>query len=161
MGRRGLMRAWRISKAKRAADLSGVGAALEGGRWNDAEVAAVYLGLSPAICCLETFVHQTQRPVIPMKITELELPDDPDLYHEPDAKSLPVGWAALPADRPSMSFGTAWLKQVSHLGLIVPSAVMPLERNIVLNPRHPAMAEVRITRILDFTYDERLFALRP
>jgi len=70
------MRAWRISKAKRAADLSGLGAAIEGGRWNEAEAAAVYLGLSPAICCLETFVHQTQRPVIPMKITEFELPED-------------------------------------------------------------------------------------
>lgn len=154
------MRAWRISKAKRAEDLSGMGAALEGGRWNDAEVAAVYLGLSPAICCLETFVHQTQRPLIPMKITELELPDEPGLYLEPDVRNLPAGWASLPADRPSMAFGTAWLKIGSHLGLIVPSAVMPLERNIVLNPHHPAMGRVRVSRILDFAYDERLFALR-
>lgn len=155
------MKAWRIAKAKRAADLSGMGAAIEGGRWNDAEVPAVYLGLSPAICCLETFVHQARRPVFPMKITELELPDDPVLYLEPDMKSLPAGWASLPADRPSMAFGTAWLRSGSHLGLIVPSAVMPLERNIVLNPLHPAMLNVTISRILDFTYDERLFVLRP
>lgn len=155
------MKAWRIAKAKRAADLSGMGAAIEGGRWNDAEVPAVYLGLSPAICCLETFVHQARRPVFPMKITELELPDDPALYLEPDVKSLPTGWSSLPADRPSMAFGTAWLRSGSHLGLIVPSAVMPLERNIVLNPLHPAMLNVTISRILDFTYDERLFVLRP
>lgn len=154
------MRAWRISKAKRAADLSGMGAALEGGRWNDAEVAAVYLGLSPAICCLETFVHQTRRPVFPMKLAELELPDEPELYLEPDMDELPIGWASLPADRPSMAFGTAWLNSGSHLGLIVPSAVLPLERNIVLNPRHPAMGSVRIVRIMDFAYDERMFTLR-
>lgn len=154
------MRAWRISKAKRAADLSGLGAAIEGGRWNEAEAAAVYLGLSPAICCLETFVHQTQRPVIPMKITELQLPEDAELYLEPSEKELPVGWAALPADKPSMSFGTDWLNRGSHLGLIVPSAVLPLERNIVLNPRHPAISRVKISRIMDFTYDDRLFAIR-
>lgn len=154
------MRAWRISKAKRAADLSGLGAAIEGGRWNEAEAAAVYLGLSPAICCLETFVHQTQRPVIPMKITEFELPEDAELYLEPSEKELPVGWAALPADKPSMSFGTDWLSRGSHLGLIVPSAVLPLERNIVLNPRHPAISRVKISRIMDFTYDDRLFAIR-
>ncbi|MBA1225694.1 RES family NAD+ phosphorylase [Stutzerimonas stutzeri] len=154
------MRAWRISKAKRAADLSGLGAAIEGGRWNEAEAAAVYLGLSPAICCLETFVHQTQRPVIPMKITEFELPEDAELYLEPSEKELPVGWAALPADKPSMSFGTDWLNRGSHLGLIVPSAVLPLERNIVLNPRHPAISRVKISRIMDFTYDDRLFAVR-
>lgn len=154
------MRAWRISKAKRAADLSGLGAAIEGGRWNEAEAAAVYLGLSPAICCLETFVHQTQRPVIPMKITEFELPEDAELYLEPSENELPVGWAALPADKPSMSFGTDWLNRGSHLGLIVPSAVLPLERNIVLNPRHPAISRVKISRIMDFTYDDRLFAIR-
>ena len=154
------MRAWRISKAKRAADLSGLGAAIEGGRWNEAEAAAVYLGLSPAICCLETFVHQTQRPVIPMKITEFELPEDAELYLEPSEKELPVGWAALPADTPSMSFGTDWLNRGSHLGLIVPSAVLPLERNIVLNPRHPAITRVKVSRIMDFTYDDRLFAIR-
>ena len=51
------MRAWRIAKAKRATDLSGMGAAIEGGRWNDQDVPAVYMGLTRAIFCLETFVH--------------------------------------------------------------------------------------------------------
>lgn len=154
------MRAWRICKASRANDLSGKGAAIEGGRWNDAEVPAVYLGLSPAICCLETFVHQTRRPLIPMKIVALELPDEPSLYLEPALCDLPPGWESLPADRPSMAFGTDWLQRNEHLGLIVPSAVMPLERNIMLNPRHAAMADVRIVEVLDFSYDERMFQTR-
>lgn len=155
------MRAWRVSKASRAHDLSGKGAAIEGGRWNDAEVPAVYLGLSPSICCLESFVLQTRRPDIPMKITVLELPDRPDLYLEPALNPLPVGWASLPADRPSMRYGTTWLARNEQLGLIVPSAVMPLDRNIMLNPRHTAMAEVRIIDLLDFAYDQRLFSVRP
>lgn len=155
------MLAWRISKAKRATDLSGKGAAIEGGRWNEAEVPAVYLGLSPAICCLETFVHQAHRPVIPMKISVLELPEDKTLYLEPLLEELPEGWASLPADRPSMSFGTAWLNRNEQLGLILPSAVLPLERNIMLNPRHPAMARVKIVEMIDFTYDERMFISRP
>lgn len=155
------MRAWRISKASRATDLSGKGAAIDGGRWNDAEIPAVYLGLSPAICCLETFVHQTRRPVIPMKITVLELPDVPELYFEPALNDLPEGWASLPADRPSMAYGTAWLARNEQLGLILPSAVMRIERNIMLNPRHPAMAVVQIVEVLDFAYDGRLFLVRP
>lgn len=155
------MRAWRISKASRATDLSGRGAAIEGGRWNDAEVRAVYLGLSPAICALETFVHQTRRPVIPMKITVLELPDDPELYLEPALNALPVGWATLPADRPSMSYGTAWIASNAQFGLILPSAVMPIERNIMLNPRHPALSDVEIVEVLDFFYDDRMFKIRP
>lgn len=155
------MRAWRISKASRAADLSGIGAALDGGRWNDADVPAVYLGLSPAICCLETFVHQTRRPLIPMKITVLELPGDPALYFEPAHADLPELWAALPWDRYSMAYGTAWLTRNDQLGLILPSAVLPIERNIMLNPRHPAMTGVRVVEILDFEYDQRMFSVRP
>lgn len=47
-----------------------------------------------------------------------------------------------------------------QLGLILPTAVMPVERNIMLNPRHPAISQVRIVEMFDFIYDERLFALR-
>ncbi|OLU35013.1 RES family NAD+ phosphorylase [Pseudomonas sp. PA27(2017)] len=151
------MRAWRVAKAKRATDLSGRGAAIEGGRWNEQDIAAVYMGLSPGICCLETFVHAEGPPTMPMKITCFELPDDSDLYWEPAAGELPQGWNALPVDRPSMDFGSVWLRAVSHLGLIVPSAVLPLERNLVVNPLHPAISRIRIIDTYDFTYDPRMF----
>ncbi|WNZ76428.1 RES family NAD+ phosphorylase [Pseudomonas sp. P105] len=151
------MRAWRIAKAKRATDLSGTGAAIEGGRWNDQDVPAVYMGLTPAICCLETFVHAGGEPGFPMKITCFELPADTTLYLEPDPKTLPDGWESLPADRPSMDFGTTWLKASTHLGLIVPSAVLALERNIVINPLHPAVSMIKVIEVFDFMYDSRMF----
>src|SRR5690625_3790940 len=154
------MIAWRIAKAKRAGDLTGIGAALDGGRWNEVDVPAVYMGLSPAICALETFVHATGYPHFPLKISRFILPDDEGLFYEPDPMNLPEGWATVPSDRPSMAFGTKWLKSQSHLGLIVPSAVLPLERNIVLNPAHPAIAQIRVDAQFDFMYDERMFLKR-
>ena len=154
------MRAWRVAKAKRADDLSGTGAAIEGGRWNEKDVPAVYMGLTPGICTLETFVHTSGRPTVALKITEFELPDDPQLYWRPEAQELPEGWASTPADRPSMGFGTRWLRSRSHLGLIVPSVVLPLEENIVINPVHPAIGKVRVVAIYDFSYDERMFSRR-
>lgn len=154
------MRAWRIAKEKRATDLSGKGAAIEGGRWNDQDVPAVYMGLTPAICCLETFVHADGEPTFKLKITSFELPDDTSLYLDVDAATLPEGWASLPADRPSMDFGTGWLKSGSHLGLIIPSAILPLERNIVINPSHPAASQIKVVEIYDFMYDPRMFHAR-
>lgn len=151
------MLAWRIAKAARASDLSGRGAAIEGGRWNDQDVPAVYMGLTPAICCLETFVHADGEPSFPLKITCFELPSDPALFLAVDASSLPAGWASLPADRPSMEFGTAWLKANTHLGLIVPSAVLALERNVVINPNHPAVSDIKVVEVYDFIYDPRMF----
>lgn len=154
------MRGWRVAKSKRARDMTGKGAAIDGGRWNDVDVPAMYLGLSPAICCLETFVHLDASPTLPLVIIQFELPDNPDLYLTPNFEELPVGWAALPADSPSMAFGTKWLQSGSHLGLIVPSAVLPLENNVVLNPNHPAISLVKIIEVYDFTYDERMFKQR-
>lgn len=154
------MLAWRIAKAKRANDLSGTGAALEGGRWNEIDLPAVYMGLSPAICCLETFVHTSSYPSLPLVITEFLLPDDQGLYLEPDPNQLPKGWNGVPADKPSMDYGSAWLRSKKHLGLIVPSAVMPLERNIVINPAHQAIERVVATQTYTFMYDERMFIRR-
>ena len=44
------MRAWRVAKASRATDLSGKGASIDGGRWNDVDVPAGALAAgSPAV----------------------------------------------------------------------------------------------------------------
>ena len=154
------MRAWRIAKARRATDLSGMGAAIEGGRWNDQDVPAVYMGMTPAICCLETFVHADGEPLFPMKMTCFELPAYLSLYLDVDPATLPEGWASLPADRPSMEYGTQWLKSNTHLGLIVPSAVLALERNLVINPGHPAISQIKVIQVYDFMYDPRMFPKR-
>lgn len=45
---------------------------------------------------------------------------------------------------------------MSSLALIVPSRVIPLERNVLLNPRHPAMAEVTVALTEPFVFDDRL-----
>lgn len=119
----------------------------------------VYLGLTPSICCLETFVHADGRPKFPLLMTELELPDDPSLYWEPSLEELPEGWNSLPADVRSMDFGTRWVESASHLGMIVPSTVVPLDRNMVVNPQHPAANQIRICRMTPFTLDERMAKL--
>jgi len=152
------MFAWRIAKKNRTYDLSGKGAAIEGGRWNDVDVPAVYMGLTPAICCLETFVHTSGYPALPLKITRFILPDKDSLYFQPDPSHLPVGWDAIPADRASMTYGTQWLTHVRHLGLIVPSAILPLESILVINPAHPASRQIRVDAQFDFHYDKRMFS---
>jgi len=56
----------------------------------------------------------------------------------------------------SQAVGDAWLHSGSSLGLLVPSRVIPLERNVLLNPRHPAMVEVRVAVSVPFVFDDRL-----
>lgn len=151
------MLAWRVSSEKWIADLTGRGAAIAGGRWNDQDVPAVYMGLTPAICCLESFVHASGVPLAPMKIACFELPDDQALYLNVAGKDLPEGWASLPADRASMDFGTRWLTGGTQLAMVVPSAVLPLEKNLVINPQHPAKTQIKLIEVYDFAYDQRMF----
>jgi RES domain-containing protein len=56
----------------------------------------------------------------------------------------------------SRLYGDAWLRSAQSLGLFVPSRVIPLERNILLNPRHPAMTQVTVTLTEPFVFDDRL-----
>lgn len=146
------MRAWRIGKACNMNELTGAGAALYGGRWNHPHHPALYLGLSTAGCALDTVMLAGHVPCLPLKLVELQLPDNPALYHEPNLQQLPAGWDALPADKPSMDFGTVWLESIEHLGLILPSATTYQTRCLMINPKHPAMAQVKILQSSDFIY---------
>lgn len=118
------------------------------------------MGSSPAICCLETFVHTNSYPRLALTITRFQLPDNAALYCKPDPRHLPTGWNLLPLDRASIAFGTAWLREAKYLGLIVPSAILPLEHNIVLNPLHPDIHNIHIEERYDFMYDDRMFTAR-
>jgi len=69
---------------------------------------------------------------------------------------LPEGWNALPGSPAAAAYGDAFLKKAERLGLIVPSAVIPEARNIVINPGHPRMGEVMMEAVRDFTFDPRL-----
>lgn len=55
-----------------------------------------------------------------------------------------------------MDFGTSWLLGNQQLGMIMPSAVLPLERNVVINPKHPAVAQIKVVDVFDFVYDPRM-----
>jgi RES domain-containing protein len=146
------MRAWRIGKTCDVGELTGAGAARYGGRWNHPHHPALYLGLSAAGCALDTVMLAGHVPCLPLKLIELHLPDHPALYHEPTRQQLPPGWDALPADKASMDFGTAWLERSEHLGLILPSATTDHTRCLMINPKHPAMAQVKVLQSSDFIY---------
>jgi RES domain-containing protein len=154
------MRAWRLCKAKWADNFDGMGAAIEGGRWNAQDVPAIYLGLDSSTCVLETFVHQSGPPLVAMVMVEVELPDDAGLYVRPALSDLPAGWDNLPADAPSRQYGTDFLQRSGKFGLIIPSVVNPLARNIVLTPNHRARFDIQVRSSQAFVYDARMFSMR-
>ena len=57
----GVIRAWRLSKARTAGDLTGQRAARDGQRWNQPGQRAVYLGMTPELTVLEVLVPQARN----------------------------------------------------------------------------------------------------
>ena len=151
-----VVRGWRLSKARYAGDLTGQGAARDGQRWNQAGQRAVYLGMTPEITVLEVLVHLNGVLSAPLVLCGYDVSDTPGLIAEADLKALPEGWNAIPHGQASATFGGDWLRAGEQLGLLLPSVVVPLARNLMLNPLHPAMAQVVLVHQEPFQLDQRL-----
>ena len=140
----GVIRAWRLSKARYAGDLTGQGAARDGQRWNQPGQRALYLGLTAEITVLEVLVHLNGVLSAPLVLSVYDVPATPRLISEVDPAALPEGWNAIPHGQASAAFGGNWLRAGQQLGLVLPSVVVPQARNLLLNLLHPAMAQVAL-----------------
>lgn len=143
------MLVYRLCKAAHSA-LDGEGARLWGGRWNRAGRPLVYTAASPSLAVLEVLVHlDLPAELLPddLRLLTIALPDDAPL-HRLDPCPTEEG-ACLVAGEAFLNAGTA-------LGLKVRSVVVPQEENMLLNPRHPAMAQVSVQESAPFRLDPRL-----
>lgn len=151
------MQAWRLTR-RPFADLSGSGGLYAAGRWHARGRPVLYAGLTPAVCLLEFLVNAELVPdLLPddLVLLRLDVPADLPLTRL-DAADLPPDWRSLDGRAACRAAGEAWLDGGETVGLLVPSAVLPQETNLILNPRHPRMAAVRIAAIETFAFDSRL-----
>lgn len=152
---------WRIAtdtKEYEADDLSGEGAKITGGRWNEIGVAMIYTAESRALACLETVVHLNAGG-LPLNryLVEILVPDDIWSAAEIEtAASLRIGWDAEPAGRASIAFGSRWARAKRSVLLFVPSVIVPEECNILINAEHPDRDRLRARKVRKWLYDPRL-----
>lgn len=152
---------WRIAVEGRdypADDRSGKGAELTGGRWNRPGIPVLYTAENIALACLETLVHLEADHGLPLNryLVRLDLPADAWQQRRIFDPQAEVGWDAEPYGQTSLDWGSRWLEQGQTLIACVPSTVVPEESNLLLNPRHPDMAAVQITKVRRWLYDRRL-----
>ena len=151
-----VIRAWRLSKARYAGDLTDQSSARDCQRWNQAGQRAVYLGLTPEITVLEDQVHLNGVLSAPLVLCGYDVPAGPRMIHETDLASLPEGWNAIPHGQVSAAFGANWLRAGEQLGLVLLSVVVPQASNLLLSPLQPAMAEAALVHQEPSQLDQRL-----
>ena len=155
------MKLWRIAAETRkyaADDLSGAGAALSPGRWNDENEPVVYCAPTIAMAALESAAHVDDAGLPLNKyLVEIDVPDGVWLHHEEvNIATLPATWAAVPAGRGSVTFGSDWLASLRSPILLVPSVIVPEEPIALINPTHGDAARISAKVIRLFEYN-RLF----
>lgn len=143
---------FRIARKERIQDLSGRGAALFGGRWNEKGTPALYTSSSLALAALEILVHTDKNnPPVDMAYAEIYIPE----------QLLPSKLTRLPEDETPLNYGTNWLKEKAGLMLKVPSVILPFEYehdfNLILNPMHEEYNKVFVSSVHDFSFDVRFW----
>jgi len=151
---------WRMSAPQHAKTidemLSGEGAFMYGGRWNSPGNRVVYLSETLSLAAFEILVHAASTAILqPYQFLKVEVPED--LIMALDDNVLPPDWKE-PFNYALQSIGDDWIGSDQSLGLSLPSAVIPGERNVILRPTHPDFKQVRVGTIEPFSFDDRIFA---
>lgn len=151
-----MLTVYRIVKARHARSaFDGEGARVAGGRWNRPGEAMVYTSASLALAAIENFVHLGEDGLhIRFVYFKAAIPADLTIQRR---VRLPPNWRAEPPEEPSMRYGSAWLRTGRTAVLQVPSAIVPSEKNYLLNPRHPDFRRIRIGKPLPFVFDPRMW----
>jgi RES domain-containing protein len=152
-----LIEVWRICARRHAPGaFSGNGARLYGGRWKPPGVALIYTAGSLSLAALELFVHLDPAD-LPQDLVSLSAAIPDGVARETiSIGSLPPNWREYPAPESTQEIGKRWADRGGTAVLAVPSAVIPQERNFLLNPAHPQYSRIQIRRPQRFQFDARM-----
>lgn len=149
------MRVFRITTLPHVDDaFTGEGARLYGGRWNPQGLPLVYAAATRSLALLEALA-QDQPLRASYAFIPAEFPDALPIMRLTQAQ-LPVHWRSPASRQQLQEMGRQWLSGGRAAVLAVPSAVLPLEENFLLNPRHTDFARIRIGAAEALDTDSRL-----
>ncbi len=109
-----------------------------------------------SLAVLETLVH-IEPDMIPPDLLSYEI-DVPQALQvrTVSAAGLPQGWQEEPGHPALRAMGDDWVASHGSAALLVPSALVPEEMNLLINPAHRDAARTTIARSQPFRFDLRL-----
>lgn len=150
---------YRISKGKYKEDLSGSGAELYGGRWNNKGNKMLYTASSRALALLEVAVHVPYG-ILPKDYFLITI-EVPELKMETISLKILKGtnWTSRPPSQLTQKMGDAFISRNKELVLKVPSIVVLQESNFLINPLHKDFDKVKVISVEPFEFDPQLFGI--
>ncbi len=147
---------YRVANLKyKDSTLSGIGAEKVGGRWNEVGTRAVYCSENISLALLEYYIHSENIAYLPKEILVARI-QFPDEFIIKELKVLPETWNQYPYSSETTKVFTDLSKDRNTFALRVPSTIVGLESNIILNPLYKDFGKVEITDFITLPIDERL-----
>jgi len=131
------MEVFRVQKAKYEDPLSLDGARLAPARRHHTHQPIVYTAESRALAMHEIEVHHGHSVLLLKWLLWTIQVDDAAIREAKDFGPLAQDWISRRHLNETRDYGSRWAKSEFSAGLIVSSAVVPDERNLLINMRHP------------------------
>lgn len=151
------MHTYRIGQTKYARDRIGSGI---DARWNLRGQYVIYTGGSLALSCLEKLAHTPGASIYSgvFSVTVFEIPDSVKILEisVDELNDANPDWFKVINYPITQKMGSQWLQNHTAAVLKVPSAIIAMEYNFLLNPAHPDFEKIKITDVSKFTFDPRL-----
>lgn len=151
---------WRLEKERYVdAAFRGKGSLKTSGRWHHKGTQVAYASEHPGVAVLEKLVwlgsyevaRESSHVLLPLHL-------DPTEHLETlDKSDLPDHWDTFPHPETTRALGTRWFEEERSAVLAVPSAVLPVAKNYLINPFHPDFHDLERGDPVPFSWDARLF----
>ena len=154
------MLVYRIGKKEYVKRLDGKGGLMVEGRWHTRGHEIIYTSQTLSLCLWEIFkIHNLQ--LIPDGIMGITLEIPAELILPVDKKLFREGWNRPGIYDPVIQhYGDRWLMDQSSLALEVPSAVVPGDKNYLINPNHKDMHLVKISSVFEIDIEQGYMNIR-
>ena len=130
------------------------GAKRVSGRWHEAGAGVIYVSEHYSTAMLEKLVHWNGALPPNQYFIEVTIPRGTS-YEVVTADTVP-NWFE-PSGESARHFGRQWYVENRSAILFVPSVVARMERNIVINRRHPDFGTLTVGLETPVWWDQRLF----
>ena len=145
---------YHFSHARYAKDISGEGARLKGGRWNNKGIPALYTSEHISLGLLEVLANaNTIEELQSIRLMAIEVPDNLKMQTI-TLQQLKKSWHY--DFEYTQWLGSELLRENNAVILKYPSAVVQTEHNFIINPLHKDFKKIKLIDSSSFYFDERL-----
>lgn len=138
----------------------GEGAYRYGGRWSSPGTRLSYTSEHQSLALLEYFVHlDKDDPPTDLVLAVAEIPEDLPRA-QLQISELLTNWREPVAPSELSGIGDEFVQRREQCLLLVPSAIVPNERNWLINPGHPDYRRIVIKDLEPVSYDARMLRRR-